>query len=136
MLIDLGFEHVEFHERRTWMPHQSVLDDGAGHRVDFVSIDWARLIERFSPAGGGGTGSRDEALERKVLAQGTIGSEPRPCLSADVQLLYHSGFALDPAPHDVELLAASSARRCPTQRRSERPSDRVTWRCPASDNPS
>jgi lincosamide nucleotidyltransferase A/C/D/E len=105
-LIDLGFEHVEFHERRTWMPHQSVLDDGAGHRVDFVSIDWDRLVERFgTPTTDGTAKSRDEALERKVLSEGTIEGRRVRCLSAEVQLLYHSGFALEPAPRrDVDLL--------------------------------
>jgi lincosamide nucleotidyltransferase A/C/D/E len=105
-VIDLGFEHVEFHERPTWMPHQSVLDDGAGHRVDFVSIDWSRLADRFgSPNLDRSTTSRDEALERRVLSHGTIQGRRVPCLSADVQLLYHSGFSLEPGPRlDVELL--------------------------------
>lgn len=105
-LIDLGFQHVEFHERRTWMPHQSVLDDGAGHRVDFVSIDWSRLVERFGSHGPDRTtSSRDEALEHRVLSEGTIQGRRVPCLSADVQLLYHSGFSLEPAPRrDVDLL--------------------------------
>ncbi len=105
-LIDLGFEHAEFHERPTWMPHQSVFDDGAGHRVDFVSIDWSRLAESFgSPGSDLGASPRSEALERRVLSEGTIRGRRVPCLSADVQLLYHSGFLLEPAPRrDVELL--------------------------------
>jgi len=38
-------------------------------------------------------------------AHGTIQGRRVPCLSADVQLLYHSGFSLEPGPRlDVELL--------------------------------
>ena len=102
-LEPLGFRLVSEKEQRAWMPRLSVLDDGAGHRVELVSLNWSILAREFGPPGS--DGSAHEAFEHHVFTEGTLGDRRVPCLSAEVQLLYHIGFELSPTlQHDVSLL--------------------------------
>jgi lincosamide nucleotidyltransferase A/C/D/E len=98
-----GFEVVATHERRAWMPRLAVLTDDAGHQVEFVSLDWNRLALEFAPPGADGTARK--TFEQRVFAEGTVGGRRVPCLSAEVQLLYHIGFELAPdMQRDLSLL--------------------------------
>jgi len=101
-LVKLGFKLVGSQRRRTWMPDLASFDDGAGHRVELVSIDWERLAGALEASS---STRPDEDLTREVFAEGTINGVVVPCLSSRVQLLYHMGYPLKEAlQHDVELL--------------------------------
>ena len=101
-LFKLGFHHVASQMRRTWMPDLSTFDDGAGHRVELVSINWDRLELALGSAR---SHHHDEGLTQKVFTEGMINGVVVPCLSVHVQLLYHSGYPLKPTlQHDVTLL--------------------------------
>ena len=54
-------------ERRAWMPRLSVLDDGAGHRVELVSLNWSILARDL--------GHRDPTVRR--TRHSSITSSPR-----------------------------------------------------------
>jgi lincosamide nucleotidyltransferase A/C/D/E len=101
-LVELGFRLVGSQTRRTWMPDLASFDDGAGHRVELVSIDWERLSNAWDASP---STSREGDLTPEVFAQGTINGVAVPCLSSRVQLLYHMGYPLkDVLQRDVELL--------------------------------
>jgi lincosamide nucleotidyltransferase A/C/D/E len=103
VLGELGFHLAETHERRAWMPKLSILQQDAGHRVELVSLNWQILAREFGPPGADAT--HREAFEQRVYSQGLIGGRWVRCLSAEVQLLYHSSFELGPTlEHDVKLL--------------------------------
>ena len=100
-LVRCGFQLVSTHEVTTWMPRRSYLNDGAGHRVELVSLNWSLLFSAF----GNGNPATRATLEDRVYAQGSIGGHKVPCLSAEVQLLYHTHFELHPQlANDVSLL--------------------------------
>jgi len=101
-LVKLGFKLVGSQRRRTWMPDLASFDDGAGHRVELVSIDWERLADALEASS---STRPDDDLTREVFAEGTINGAVVPCLSSRVQLLYHMGYPLkETLQHDVELL--------------------------------
>jgi lincosamide nucleotidyltransferase A/C/D/E len=103
VLRALGFHLVATHERRAWMPKLSILHHDDGHRVELVSLNWQILAREFGPPGADST--RREAFEQRVYSQGLIGGRWVRCLSAEVQLLYHSSFELGPTlERDVVLL--------------------------------
>ena len=51
VLKSMGFELVASYERRAWMPKNTVLEDGAGRRVDLDSLNWKILAREFGPPG-------------------------------------------------------------------------------------
>jgi lincosamide nucleotidyltransferase A/C/D/E len=104
-LVKLGFKFVASQTRRTWMPDLATYDDGAGHRVELVSVDWDRLANALDSAlDSPGSTSRDD-LTKEVFAEGKINGVVVPCLSSRVQLLYHTRYPLkETLQHDVELL--------------------------------
>ena len=103
-LAPLGFKLVASFERRAWMPKNSVLEDDAGRRVDLDSLNWQLLAREFGPPGADGA-ARKEFEHRRAFTEGTVGGQRVPCLSAEVQLLYHTLFELTlPHRHDVKLL--------------------------------
>ncbi len=102
-LKSMGFELVASYERRAWMPKNTVLEDDSGRRVDLDSLNWQILAREFGPPDAG-PGDR-ESFEHRVFTEGTVAGKRVPCLSADVQLLYHTLFDLNvPHQHDVTLL--------------------------------
>ena len=102
-LQPLGFTLVASYERRAWMPKNTVLEDGSGRSVDLDSLNWEILAREFGPPGADASGRA--SFEDRVFAEGTVGTRRVPCLSADVQLLYHSLFDLNAQhQHDVNLL--------------------------------
>jgi lincosamide nucleotidyltransferase A/C/D/E len=101
-LVKLGFKHVASQTRRTWMPDLATFDDGAGHRVELVSIDWERLANASDSSE---SPLRVDALKGDVFAEGKINGVVVPCLSSRVQLLYHTRYPLkETLQHDVDLL--------------------------------
>jgi hypothetical protein len=85
------------------MPSIAELEDDTGRRVDLNSLDWQRLAHEVRPAGTRGTPRKE--FEDRVFTTGTLGGRQVPCLSADVQLLYHTAFELStPHRHDLVLL--------------------------------
>ncbi len=102
-LAPLGFVLVASYERRAWMPKNSVLEDHTGRRVDLDSLNWEILAREFGPPG---TDDADRSsFEHRVFTEGTVGGRRVPCLSADVQVLYHMLFDLNLShQHDVMLL--------------------------------
>jgi lincosamide nucleotidyltransferase A/C/D/E len=102
-LAPLGFRLVASYERRAWMPKNTVLEDDTGCRVDLDSLNWQLLAREFGPPGADGAARKE--FEHRVFSEGTVGGRRVPCLSADVQLLYHTLFELTlPHRHDVKLL--------------------------------
>jgi hypothetical protein len=74
------------------MPRIAELEDDTGRRVDLNSLDWQRLAQELGPRGS--DAAARSAFEHLVFSQGTLGGRQVPCLSAKVQLLYHTAFEL------------------------------------------
>jgi len=107
-LLDLGFRQVGSQMRKTWMPDLSTFEDGAGHRVELVSVDWNRLASALDPAG---SLQESSDLMRDAFTQGTINGVVVPCLSSRVQQLYHSGYPLkETLQQDMTLLQSIFGR--------------------------
>ena len=119
-LAPLGFRLTGSYERRAWMPMNAVLEDGAGRDVDLDSVNWEVLAREFGPPGADGASRRQ--FEHRVFAEGTLGGRRIPCLSADVQLLYHTEFDLTPRRrHDVTLLRDELGASIPDPPETSRP---------------
>lgn len=102
-LAPLGFRLVASHERRAWMPKNTVLEDDTGRRVDLDSLNWDLLAREFGAPGADATARK--TFEHRVFGEGAVEGRRVPCLSADVQLLYHTHFELTPHhQQDVVLL--------------------------------
>ncbi len=93
-LAPLGFRLINrSREAGIWMPLRSVLDDDAGHRIEFLGIDEEQLIAGLRlPSTDRGHTRVD--LGSSGFASGAIGRRTVACLSAEVQLLFHSGYEL------------------------------------------
>jgi lincosamide nucleotidyltransferase A/C/D/E len=103
LLAPLGFKLVASYERRAWMPKNTVLEDDTGRRVDLDSLNWNLLTREFGSPGADGSARKE--IEPRIFSEGTVGGRRVPCLSADVQLLYHTLFELSlPHKQDVTLL--------------------------------
>jgi len=102
----IGFRHVKFDMGGIWMPLRSTLDDDSGHKVELVGIDWTRLMSAIgSGARDGGTVAESDDRVGEVFTEGTVNGRKIPCLSAQVQRLFHTGFHLEPGGrHNVDLL--------------------------------
>src|SRR5579863_10060142 len=50
-LAPLGFRFVASHERRAWMPKNTILEDDTGRRVDLDSLNWDLLAREFGAPG-------------------------------------------------------------------------------------
>ncbi|MGD0381749.1 MAG: hypothetical protein ABSC30_17405 [Acidimicrobiales bacterium] len=106
----LGYRLVEVLEG-LWMTPRNLLDDGVGHQIEVLGIDRARLDAALG-LGLTGAGPAPAPLEERAPQLFTVGSlrgRPVPCLSAQLQLLFHSGF--DPRgvdTGDMELLRAKA----------------------------
>ena len=72
---------------------QSLMDDAAGHRIELLNIDEERLMAGIGrPPTGEGHAPAD--LGSIAFASGEIEGRTVACLSAEVQLLFHSGYEL------------------------------------------
>jgi lincosamide nucleotidyltransferase A/C/D/E len=91
-LAPLGYRLIEVLDG-LWMTPRNLIDDGVGHQIEILGIDRARLHTAL------GLSVADPAEPVEVSAPqlftvGTLQGRPVPCLSAELQLLFHSGFDL------------------------------------------
>ena len=89
------------------MPSRSNFEDVAGHRIEVLAIDWDHLgcVFALDPERRSRSKARRQDLAKEVLTVGTIDGRTFPCLTASVQLLFHTGFPLEaPGCTDVSLL--------------------------------
>jgi lincosamide nucleotidyltransferase A/C/D/E len=105
-LAKLGYVHRETTTGGIWMPPVSKLSDGAGRRIELMSIDWKRLAGAFGLDNGGQRESPAVLLSEEVYSEGMIGGRSVPCLSRRAQLLFHTGFP--PTSNHLRDLAALS----------------------------
>lgn len=130
-LEPLGYRHVEVLDG-LWMTPRNLLDDGAGRQIEVLGIDRPRLdtalgssqdgapprrIEAGSIEAGRIEAGRIEDRSPELFAVGTLLGRSVPCLSAQLQLLFHSGF--DPRgvdEGDLQLLRSRSGRADPGPR--------------------
>jgi lincosamide nucleotidyltransferase A/C/D/E len=107
-LEPLGYHLVEVLDG-LWMTPRNLLDDGFGHQIEVLGIDRARLDTALGSTGGGSEQSRVEDRAPELFAVGTLLGRRVPCLSAQLQLLFHSGFdARGVDEGDMALLRARS----------------------------
>ena len=90
-LETLGYRLMRNDAAGIWMPKRSLLDDGAGHRIELLSFDRERLLSGLRASA-----DRVEVAEMDLGAlaftTGTVNGRPVPCLSRTTQLLFHTGF--------------------------------------------
>ena len=115
-LAVLGFRHVGMDMGGVWMPRRSNFEDGAGHRVELLNIDWDHLRAVFSldPQRDPAASWTSQDLAEEMLAVGGIGDRSLPCLTAAAQLLFHSGFYLEPSGYANLALLQSDSSAHPT----------------------
>ncbi|MDA8292339.1 MAG: hypothetical protein M0Z33_11775 [Actinomycetota bacterium] len=108
ILARLGFETTRRDRFPLWMPDRWQMRDGSLRTVDLVSVDWSRMLAALERDGEPGP---DELPPQTVAsAAGTVAGRPVPCLSARVQLLFHSQFEPRAVQrHDLELLETLTA---------------------------
>ena len=87
-----------------------MLDDGAGHQIEVLGIDRVRLEGALgSPDAGAGPESPVEDRHPELFTTGTFDGRRVPCLSVELQLLFHTGFELRGVDGpDVERLRSMS----------------------------
>jgi lincosamide nucleotidyltransferase A/C/D/E len=76
-----------------WMTPRNLIDDGVGHQIEILGIDRERLDAALGLPGH----DPEEPIEvsaPQLFTMGTLEGRPVPCLSAELQLLFHSGFDL------------------------------------------
>jgi len=93
-LAPLGYRQVEVLDG-LWMTPRSLLDDGAGHQIEVLGIDRER-VDRALGADTGSPGGPPPVEERspELFTVGEFGGRPVPCLSVQLQMLFHTGFDL------------------------------------------
>jgi lincosamide nucleotidyltransferase A/C/D/E len=107
VLQSLGFHHVKRDTAGVWMPSRSNFEDDAGCCVELLDIDWEYLrgVLAFDPERRSKSTPSSEGLAEEVFTVGTMNGRDVPCLTAAAQLLFHTGFPLEPAGQaDVSLL--------------------------------
>lgn len=108
-LAKLGYVNRETAIGGIWMPPVTVLRDGAGRRIELMSIDWEHLAKSFGFDGGEEDESPAALLGEEVYSEGLIHGQSVPCLSRRAQLLFHTGFP-PTSNHLRDLAALSDAR--------------------------
>ncbi|MGH9109981.1 MAG: nucleotidyltransferase domain-containing protein [Acidimicrobiales bacterium] len=102
-LVALGFDLVDRHLRpAALLGDQWTLDDGAGCRIDLLSLDEGALAAGILRAGGSPT---------DLFTDGRVGRRRVPCLTPAAQRVLHSGFASRSVDlHDLRLLPDRKGR--------------------------
>lgn len=106
-LLAIGFDHIDIDTGGVWMPNRSSFEDDAGHRIELMDIDWEYLRSVFAlhPEKCSKSTAAQSELAREVLTVGSIDGRAVPCLTTAAQLLFHTGFYLEPlGSADVSLL--------------------------------
>ena len=115
-LAPLGYLHVEVLDG-LWMTPRSLFDDGAGHQIEVLGIDRGRLDAALgSPDEQAGPYFPIEDRDPSLFTTGTWEGARMPCLSTQLQLLFHTGF--DPRGvdgPDIERLRSISEQGHPRQ---------------------
>ena len=93
-LAPLGYRQVEVLDG-LWMTPRSLLDTGEGHQIEVLGIDRDR-VDRALGFDNGAPGRRTPIEDRspEFFAVSRFGSREVPCLSVQLQLLFHTGFDL------------------------------------------
>jgi lincosamide nucleotidyltransferase A/C/D/E len=113
-LLALGFNHVNFDEAGMWMPTRSNFEDDAGHQIEVLGIDWERVGSALDFVPKPGSKSVREECAGQVFTIGTMDGRRVPCLSSAAQLLFHTGFSLEPAGRlNVSLLCSELGKTAP-----------------------
>ena len=112
VLASKGYRRVEVLDG-LWMNPRSLLDDGAGHQIEVLGFDRARLDDALgSPDAGRGSSSAIHDRYPELFTTGTFDGRPVPCLSVQLQLLFHTGFDLRAVDGpDIERLRAMAVER-------------------------
>ena len=94
-LEPLGYQHVEVLDG-LWMHPRSLLDDKAGHQIEVLGIDAARLAAAlgWSDTDRAAAGTPVHERAPHLFTTGTYAGRRVPCLSVELQLLFHTGFDL------------------------------------------
>lgn len=99
-LATIGYEVKEEKIAGAWMPDLTLLDDGAGHRIEVLSIDRGLVATSMrSSSAPGGPVDPSEDLDRVIFSVGHLSGRDVPCLSLRAQLLFHTGFELRETDH-------------------------------------
>ncbi len=124
LLQRLGYHAVPAFQGGVWFPDVAVLEDGDGHRVEVVSVNWRVLDaagELFAPPAGAALGPQTSVAEGRspsvdpCTAVGSMAGRTLPTFSAPAQRLFHLGYEhQEHRPEDVlarDVLAALTAGR-------------------------
>ncbi len=112
----LGYRLVEVLEG-LWMTPRNLFDDGAGHQIEVLGIDRPRLDAALGLTADASALSALEERAPQLFTVGSLRGRPVPCLSAQLQLLFHSGFDLRGVDSgDMELLRAKAGEQDSTPR--------------------
>jgi len=108
-LASLGYRQVEVLDG-LWMTPRSLLDDGAGHQIEVLGFDRGRLDRALgSPDVGTEASVPIDDRYPELFTTGTVDGRAMPCLSVQLQLLFHTGFELRGVDGpDIERLRAMS----------------------------
>jgi lincosamide nucleotidyltransferase A/C/D/E len=112
VLASVGYRRVEVLDG-LWMTPRSLLDDGAGHQIEVLGFDRARLDAAMgSPDAGQGSSTPVHDRYPELFTIGTFDERAVPCLSVQLQLLFHTGFDLRGVDGpDIERLRAMTVER-------------------------
>jgi lincosamide nucleotidyltransferase A/C/D/E len=102
-----------------WMDPRNLLDDGVGHQIEVLGIDRPRLDIALDAQSDGvrtdegrydsGEPAPVEVRRPELFTLGSLEGRPVPCLSAELQLLFHTGFDLRGVDgRDLEVLRAKA----------------------------
>jgi lincosamide nucleotidyltransferase A/C/D/E len=90
-LAPLGYRRTEVLDG-LWMNPRSLLDDGAGRQIEILGVDRERLDRALDWRGPAGCPPYVEDRTPELFSAGSVLGRRVPCLSVDLQLLFHSGF--------------------------------------------
>jgi lincosamide nucleotidyltransferase A/C/D/E len=98
VLENLGYSYVGSDVRDiVHLPECSSFDDRRGHKVELLSMSWARLAADLGLAmPDGARGPLPRALAETVFTEGMVDGRRVPCVSARTQLFLHSDYKLQP----------------------------------------
>jgi len=108
-LESMGYRQIEVLDG-TWMTPRNLLDDGFGHQIELLGIDWDELNTALGYSGPSIVSSSPiKDRDSELLTTGTLLGRQVPCLSAQLQLFFHKGFPLRGVDGpDIELLQAKA----------------------------
>jgi lincosamide nucleotidyltransferase A/C/D/E len=110
-LAPLGYRQTKVLDG-LWMTPRNLLDDGMGHQIEILGIDRLRLDAALGVAADAAENPPVEDRAPHLFTLGTLHGRRVPCLSVDLQLLFHSGFnARGVDGRDMEMLRSLGTPR-------------------------